>query len=157
MADGHHITRIQLKEIHSSYFTNGCEASLCRIKQVGKNALDVKIRLQNETGDGHFVRKLLTISRDGKVATSMTYTATFASLYPKDSVKMRRRPRYYYTGSTIVECAVAADRETYQRYQVMDKNQIRLFFVERNAAARRALKKCGFIPRQARQVLVQNK
>jgi len=104
---------------------------------VGKNSLDVKIRLQNEAREGHFVRKLVTV-RDGKIATSMEYTATLASLYVQESSRKltvtvpATRPKYYYSGSTIVECTVASDRTTDQR------DQIRRFIIEKNAAARRA-------------------
>jgi hypothetical protein len=65
----------------------------------------------------------------------MKYTATLASLYPKDQDKKLTRPRHYYTGSTVVECAVASDRKIDQR------DQIKQFFIEKNAAARRVLKK----------------
>mmetsp|Transcript_26682 Transcript_26682/g.45414 ORF Transcript_26682/g.45414 Transcript_26682/m.45414 type:complete len:162 (-) Transcript_26682:78-563(-) len=102
---------------------------------VGKNSLDVKIRLQNEAGDGHFVRKLVTV-KDGKIATPMEYTATLSSLYVQESsTKLTvpaTRPKYYHSGSTIVECTVASDRTTDQR------DQMRRFFIEKNAAARRA-------------------
>eukprot|EP00984_Skeletonema_dohrnii_P039119 scaffold43137_cov144-Skeletonema_dohrnii-CCMP3373.AAC.2 len=137
MADGHLITRMQLKEKHSCYFENGYKAKISHLKQVGKNSLDVKIRLQNEAGEGHFVRKLVTV-RDGKIATSMEYTATLASLYVQESSRKltvpatATRPKYYYSGSTKVECKVASDRTTNQR------DQMRRFFIEKNAAARRA-------------------
>jgi len=139
MSDGHLITRIQLKEIHSEYFESGSKATILHLKQVGKCSLDIKIRLQNETGD-YFVRTLLTV-RDGKVATSMKYTATLASLYPEDQDKKLTRPRHYYTGSTAVECAVASDRKIDQR------DQIKHFFIEKNAAARRVLKKMTIHPK----------
>jgi hypothetical protein len=133
MAEGHLITRIQLKEIHSGYFEKGSKATILHLKQVGKCSLDVKIRLQNDTGD-YFIRKLFTI-RDGKIATSMKYTVTLASFYPKDSAKKLTRPRHYYTGSTAVEFAVVSDRKINQR------DQVKHFFIEQNAAARRAFKK----------------
>ena len=126
MADGHLMTRMQLKEKHSCYFENGYRAKISHLKQVGKNSLDVKIRLQNEAGEGHFVRKLVTV-RDGKIATSMEYTATLASLYVQESSR-----KLNYSGSTIVECTVASDRTTDQR------DQMKRFFTEKNAAARRA-------------------
>mmetsp|Transcript_25551 Transcript_25551/g.51233 ORF Transcript_25551/g.51233 Transcript_25551/m.51233 type:complete len:192 (-) Transcript_25551:49-624(-) len=133
MADGHHITRMQLKEKHSCFLKMVTGRRF--LTQVGKNSLDVKIRLQNEAGDGHFVRKLVTV-KDGKIATSMEYTATLASLYVQESsTKLTvpaTRPKYYHSGSTIVECTVASDRTTDQR------DQMRRFFIEKNAAARRA-------------------
>lgn len=143
MADGDHITKIQLKEIHSRHFENGYKAKISHLKQVGKRSLDVKIRLQNETGDGHFVRKLLTV-KDGKVVTLMKYTSTLASLYLQDSSKkLTKRPNYYHTGSTIVECTVATATKTDHR------DQIKRFFVEQNAAARQAFKKISLRPKQS--------
>ena len=102
----HFITRQDLKEIHSGYFMDGCNAKIIHLRQVGECSIDMKLRLHSEKGD-LFIRKLYTI-KDGKVATVMKYTATLASMYPSDSAKKQLRPRHYYSGSTIVECAVAS-------------------------------------------------
>ena len=135
MADGDHITKIHLKEIHSRHFENGCKAKISHLKQVGECSLDVKIRLQNEAGDGHFVRKLITV-RDGKVVTLMKYTSSLASLYLQDSSrKLTARPDYYHSGSTVV----APDQ----------RDQIKRFFVEQNAAARQAFQKITIRPKQS--------
>lgn len=135
MVDGHYITRTQLKEMHSCLFENGCRAKIAHLKPVGKCSLDVKIRLQDETGDGYFVRKLITI-RDGKVANSMEYTATLASLYLQDSLRKLTVAR---PDSTIVECTTASATEADQR------NQMRRNFMEKNAAACQAFKKMRII------------
>mmetsp|Transcript_4421 Transcript_4421/g.6442 ORF Transcript_4421/g.6442 Transcript_4421/m.6442 type:complete len:143 (+) Transcript_4421:177-605(+) len=142
MADGHHITRMQLKEKHSCYFENGYRAKISHLK----------IRLQNEAGEGHFVRKLVTV-KDGKIATSMEYTATLASLYVQESSRKltvpATRPNYYYSGSTIVECTVASDRTTDQR------DQIRRFFIEKNAAARRVFHNLRRLTEEVRPIYMQ--
>mmetsp|Transcript_25550 Transcript_25550/g.51231 ORF Transcript_25550/g.51231 Transcript_25550/m.51231 type:complete len:173 (-) Transcript_25550:9-527(-) len=124
-----------------------------RFLTVGKNSLDVKIRLQNEAGEGHFVRKLVTV-KDGKIATSMEYTATLASLYVQESsrkltVLPATRPKYYHSGSTIVECTVASDRTTDQR------DQMRRFFIEKNAAARRAFHNLRRLTEEVRPIYMQ--
>ena len=123
-ADGDHINKTLLKEMHSCYFENGCKATICHLKQVGKCSVDVKIRLQNEKGDGHFVRKLITV-KDGKVVTLMKYTATLASLYVQKSsskqLTLTARPNYYHTGSTVVEATVAPRTKTDQFDQKMKR------------------------------------
>ncbi len=121
LSDGDHINKTLLRDLHSWYFENGCKATICHLKQVGKCSVDVKIRLQNEKGDGHFVRKLITV-KDGKVVTLMKYTATLASLYlQKSTRKLTARPNYYHTGSTVVECSVVQRTKTNQFDQKMKR------------------------------------
>lgn len=123
MVNGRHITRKELVAMHSEYFESGTKATIMHLKRVGNNQLDAKVRLHNENGD-RFLRKLLTV-RNGKIVAFIKYTSTLASMYPSDSAKKQTRPRYYYAGSTIVECAVASDTKTHHK-----RDQVHHFFTE---------------------------
>lgn len=123
MVNGRHITRKELIAMHSEYFESGTKATIMHLKRVGKNQLDAKVRLHNDNGD-RFLRKLLTV-RNGKIVAFIKYTSTLASMYPSDSDKKQTRPRHYYAGSTIVECAVATDTKTHHK-----RDQVNHFFTE---------------------------
>ena len=138
MINGRYFTRNELIEMHSEYFEQGSKGKVIQLNQVGKNQLDVKIHIKNENGD-LFQRKLFTVN-NGKVVTTMKYTATLASMYPNDSAKSTR-PRYYYAGSTIVECEVASDRKTQQK-----SDQMKHFFIDKKVAACNAFQKIRIKP-----------
>mmetsp|Transcript_6917 Transcript_6917/g.10093 ORF Transcript_6917/g.10093 Transcript_6917/m.10093 type:complete len:142 (-) Transcript_6917:14-439(-) len=133
--------RRRFLNISSIFHDNGCKAKIAHynLKPVGNCSLDVKIRLQNERGEGCIVRKLITV-RDGKVAYLMEYSARLASLYLQDSSRKLTGARL---DSALVECTASAT-ETDQR------NQMRRYFMEKNAVACQAFKMMRIIrPKQS--------